>query len=208
MIQSIARALFNSYSYLEYRKLVTDLLREGKSTGDVQSEDLTHYSSLNETRMNRLEKTIKITDENSSKLKTLQNEFVWLVISEGWCGDAAQLLPIFDKMVQAADGKIEMRIVLRDENVDLMDHFLTNKGRAIPKLIVIDKESSGALAHWGPRPKGATELIANYKKEHGVLDETIKTELQLWYLHDKGNTTQAEIIDMMMDLDRDIIEND
>lgn len=208
MIQSIARALFNSYSYLEYRKLVTDLLREGKSTGDVQSEDLTHYSSLNETRMNRLEKTIKITDENSSKLKTLQNEFVWLVISEGWCGDAAQLLPIFDKMVQAADGKIEMRIVLRDENVDLMDHFLTNKGRAIPKLIVIDKESSGALAHWGPRPKGATELIANYKKEHGILDETIKTDLQLWYLHDKGNTTQAEIIDMMLDLDRDIIEND
>jgi hypothetical protein len=208
MIQSIAKALFNSYSYLEYRKLITDLLTQGKSTGNEQSEDLTHYSTLNETRMNRLEKTIKISEESTNQLKSLQNEFIWIVISEGWCGDAAQLLPIFDKMVQASDGKIEMRIVLRDDNLDLMDHFLTNKGRAIPKLIVIHKETSGALAHWGPRPKAAADLVANYKKEHGVLDETIKTDLQLWYLHDKGITTQAEIMDMMLDLDQEIVENE
>lgn len=208
MIQSIAKALFNSYSYLEYRKLITDLLTQGKSTGNEQSEDLTHYTSLNETRMNRLEKTIKISDESSNKLKALNNEFIWLVISEGWCGDAAQLLPIFDKMVQASDGKIEMRIVLRDDNLDLMDHFLTNKGRAIPKLIVVNKKTSVALAHWGPRPKEAADLVANYKKEHGILDETIKTELQLWYLHDKGMTTQAEIMDMMLDLDQENVENE
>lgn len=208
MIKSIARALFNSYSYLEYRKLVTDLLKEGKSTGEEQSEELTNYSSLNETRMNRLEKTMKISDENSNKLKALNNEFIWLVISEGWCGDAAQLLPIFEKMNQAADGKIDLRIVLRDDNLDLMDHFLTNKGRAIPKLIVINKNTSVALAHWGPRPKGAADLIANYRKEHKVFDETIKTDLQLWYLHDKGMTTQAEIMDMMLDLDLENVENE
>lgn len=208
MIKSIARALFNSYSYPEYRKLVTDLLKDGKSTGDQQSEELTNYSSLNETRMNRLEKTMKISDENINKLKSLNNEFIWLIISEGWCGDAAQLLPIFEKMNQAADGKIDLRIVLRDDNLDLMDHFLTNKGRAIPKLIVINKNTSVALAHWGPRPKGATDLIANYRKEHKVFDETIKTELQLWYLHDKGMTTQAEIMDMMLDLDQENIENE
>lgn len=208
MIKSIARALFNSYSYLEYRKLVTDLLKEGKSTGEEQSEELTNYSSLNETRMNRLDKTMKISDENSNKLKALNNEFIWLVISEGWCGDAAQLLPIFEKMNQVADGKIDLRIVLRDDNLDLMDHFLTNKGRAIPKLIVINKNTSVALAHWGPRPKGAADLIANYRKEHKVFDETIKTELQLWYLHDKGMTTQAEIMDMMLDLDQENVENE
>ncbi len=206
MIKSIAKALFNSYSYSEYRKLVTDLLREGKSTGEEQSEELTNYSSLNETRMNRLEKTMKIAEENDNKLKSLNNEFIWLVISEGWCGDAAQLLPIFNKMTEAADGKIDLLIVLRDDNLDLMDHFLTNKGRAIPKLIVIDKETSGALAHWGPRPKGAADLISDYKKEHGVFDEKIKTELQLWYLHDKGNTTQEEIIGMMLDLDKEIVD--
>ena len=202
---SIAKALFNSHSYSEYRKLVSDLLRIEKSTGDVQSKELTHYSSLNDTRMNRLEKTLVVPEEIAAKLKELNGEYIWLVISEGWCGDAAQLLPIFDKMVTESDGRIEMKIVLRDENEELMNLFLTNKAKSIPKLIVINKETSGALAHWGPRPKGAADLIANYKKEHGVLDEKAKTDLQLWYLHDKGLTTQLEIIDMMLDLDKDII---
>ena len=202
MKSTIAKALFNSHSYLEYRKLVSDLLRDEKSTGNEQSKELTHYSILNETRMNRLEKTLKIPTEVSIKLKELKGEYLWLVISEGWCGDAAQLLPIFDKMAVASEGNVELRIVLRDENEELMNLFLTNKAKAIPKLILINRETGSALAHWGPRPKGATDLIANYKKEHGAIDETAKADLQLWYLHDKGLSTQSEIIDMMIDLDQ------
>ena len=197
MQQSITNALSNSYSYTEYRKLVTDLLAEGKSTGDEQSEDLTNYSRLNETRMNRLEKTIKITDSTISKLQNLRKNYIWLVISEGWCGDAAQLLPIIYKMATASNDKIELKIVLRDENPDLMNLFLTNGGKAIPKLIIIDKEKLEVIADWGPRPKGAIELVTNYKKEFGVIDETIKTNLQLWYLHDKGISTQEEIMKIM-----------
>ena len=202
MDKTIGKALFNSHSYIEYRKIVTDLLRENKSTGNEQSDALTHYSSLNESRMNRLEKTMKILPEVASRLQALEQEYIWIVISEGWCGDAAQLLPIFDKMAEQSNGKIELRIVLRDENEELMNHFLTNKAKSIPKLIVINKATSGALAHWGPRPNGAVELIANYKKVHGVIDETLKADLQLWYLHDKGVATQSEVIDMMLDLDQ------
>ena len=202
MDKTIGKALFNSHSYIEYRKLVTDLLRENKSTGHEQSEALTHYSSLNEARMHRLDKTMKIMPEVVSRLQALEQEYIWIVISEGWCGDAAQLLPIFDKMAEQSAGKIDLRIVLRDDNEELMNHFLTNKAKSIPKLIVINKETSSALAHWGPRPNGAVELIANYKKEHGVIDETIKADLQLWYLHDKGLSTQSELIDMMLDLDQ------
>ncbi len=197
MQKSITNALSNSYSYTEYRKLVTDLLAEGKSTGSEQSEDLTNYSSLNETRMNRLEKTIKITDTTISKLQNLRENYIWLVISEGWCGDAAQLLPIIYKMATASNDKIELKIVFRDENPDLMNLFLTNGGKAIPKLIIIDKEKLEVVADWGPRPKGAIELVNNYKKEFGVIDETIKTNLQLWYLHDKGISTQEEIMKIM-----------
>lgn len=198
----VAKALFKSHSYAEYRKLVSDLLRDEKSTGNEQSPELTLYSGLNETRMNRLEKTMKIPEEISQKLKSLKNEYIWLVISEGWCGDAAQLLPVFNAMAMASDGKVELKIVLRDENEELMDLFLTNKAKAIPKLIVINRETGGVLAHWGPRPKGASELIDDYKKNHGAIDETAKTELQIWYLHDKGESTQNEIIDMMLDLDQ------
>jgi hypothetical protein len=204
MKKSIAQALFHSHSYPEYRKLVSDLLKEDKSTGNEQSPALTNYSMLNETRMNRLEKTLKIAAENIERLKDLKHDYIWLVISEGWSGDAAQLLPLFEKMVEESDGKLEMKIVLRDENEDLMNLFLTNKGKAIPKLIVIHKGTGDALAHWGPRPKGAADLISNYKKEHGAIDEQAKTDLQLWYLHDKGMSSQQEIMGMMLDLDKEL----
>ena len=195
----VAKALFNSHSYSEYRKLVSDLLLEGKSTGNEQSEDLIHYTTLNETRMNRLDKTIKITDENSRKLKSLDSEYIWLVISEGWCGDAAQLLPIINKMALQSDN-IDLRIVLRDENEELMNLFLTNKSKAIPILIVVDKKTGSVLGNWGPRPKGAADLIVDYKKQFGVVDETAKNNLQLWYLHDKGLSTQEELINLMQNL--------
>jgi hypothetical protein len=196
MKTTITKALLNSHPYLKYRKLVSNLLLENKSTGYAQSDYLTHYSSINETQMNLLDKTIIITDKNKEKLRSLKEEYIWLVIAEGWCGDAAQLLPILEKMTFESD-KIELRIVLRDENDDLMNLFLTNKSKSIPKLIVINKSTGNVLGKWGPRPKTANELIENYKKEFGVVDDTIKTNLKMWYLHDKGASVQNEIVDLM-----------
>lgn len=197
----IAKALFNSHSYFEYKKIISDLLLESKSTEPLQSEELTLYSSLNTTRMNRLDKTITISNENISVLKDLKKDYLWIVISEGWCGDAAQLLPIFDKMAVESNKNIEMKIVLRDENEALMNLFLTNKTKSIPKLIIIDKANGLFLDHWGPRPKAASDLIKEYKEKVGVVDENAKTELQLWYLHDKGTSTQNEITAIMKALD-------
>ncbi|WP_306349796.1 thioredoxin family protein [Flavobacterium sp. '19STA2R22 D10 B1'] len=195
----ITNSLAQSYSYKEYRSVVAALLVEGKSTGHQQSEDLTQYSLLNETRMNRLEKTMVITPENQQKLQALKGDYIWLVISEGWCGDAAQLLPIFHKMVEYSEA-IELKIVLRDDNELLMNQFLTNGGKSIPKLIIVERESLKVLADWGPRPQGATDLIKNYKAEFGVIDETAKINLQKWYLADKGISTQNELITLMQQL--------
>ena len=59
---------------------------------------------------------------------------IWLIITEGWCGDAAQCIPTIEKI--AAESKnIETHYVLRDENLDLIDEYLTNNARSIPKLI-------------------------------------------------------------------------
>lgn len=196
----IAKALFKSHTYAEYRKLVSDLLVNGQSTGSEQSESLTNYSKLNDARMNRLDKTIKLTDEVISKLENLDHRYIWLVISEGWCGDAAQILPVINKMALASNKKIDLRIVLRDENEELMNQYLTNGGKAIPKVIVICKEAGIVRADWGPRPKEASELMANYKKEFGVIDEKIKTDLQLWYLADKGISVQEELMQITEDI--------
>lgn len=197
----IAQALFNSHSYLEYRKLMADLLKDGNSTAVEQTQERTHYSELNESRMRRLDKTMNITDENRAKLKALTKRYIWLVLSESWCGDAAQILPILHKMELESKGKIEMKLVLRDENETLMNHFLTHKRKAIPKLIVIDKETGSVVGDWGPRPQGAVNLIEAYKAEFGSIDETVKANLQLWYLNDKGLSTQNEIIQLLQNLE-------
>lgn len=196
----IKESLSKSHVYSEYRAIISSLLKEGKSTGKEQSEALTHYSELNEVRMNRLEKTIKISEEHHQKIQTLKRNYIWLVISEGWCGDAAQIVPVINKMVELSE-KIELKIVFRDENEDLMNLFLTNGTKSIPKLIILDKNTLEVLGDFGPRPKGAIQLISDYKAEHGIVDETAKTELQLWYLHDKGLSTQNEIMEKMTTLE-------
>ena len=192
----IEKALLASYSYEEYKTLVTELIEKGKSTGHNQSEALLHYSQLNETRIRRLDKTIVVDEAITSALKELKEAYIWLVISEGWCGDAAQLLPIINKMAEVSNA-IDLKIVLRDDNQDLMDLFLTNGSQSIPKLIILNAKTNEVLADWGPRPEPARKLIADYKAEHGLVDESIKIDLQKWYLHDKGVTTQKEIMHLL-----------
>ena len=183
--------------YAEYRKQVSDLLAKGRSTGNEQTEDLLHYSKLNETRMNRLDKTIQVNDDVAKKLNSLKDEYVWLVLAEGWCGDVAQIAPILNKMASISS-KIELKLVFRDENEALMNMFLTNGSKSIPKVIIIEKESMMVKGSWGPRPEGATNLIKSYKAQYGVVDETAKAELQMWYLHDKGLSTMEELTNLML----------
>ena len=196
----VEKSLLNGISYVGYRNQIKDLLKEGKSTGKEQSEALTHYSELNEARMNRLEKTVKISTEIIQKLNQLNSDYVWLVISEGWCGDAAQVLPVINKMAEVSN-KINLKIVFRDENEDLMNLFLSNGTKSIPKVIILDKNTLEVLSDFGPRPIGAKQLILDYKAKHGIVDETAKTNLQLWYLHDKGLSIQKEILDLMLAFD-------
>ena len=188
----IQSALQNSHSYTEYRTLVSKLISEGKSTGKEQSADLLHYSELNEVRMKRLEKTLKLDLEVEKALQNLKSKQTWLVISEGWCGDAAQILPIIKLMADASEN-IGLKIVLRDENDALMNQFLTNGAKSIPKLLLFD-EAFHLINHWGPRPEGAKNLIIEYKANHGIVDEAAKTALQKWYLDDKGISTMKEIV--------------
>jgi hypothetical protein len=100
--------------------------------------------------------------------------------------------------MEEVSDKIEMKIVFRDENEELMSLFLTNGAKSIPKLIILDKNTLNVEANWGPRPQGAIELIQNYKEKFGAIDETAKAELQLWYLHDKGFSTQNEVTETLL----------
>ncbi len=189
----LSQSLENSFSYSEYRQLIQDLLAEGKSTGNTQSEALLQYSQLNETRMNRLEKTISVPAELKLAFENTPKKVTLLTLAEGWCGDAAQIVPVLHKIAETSE-KIDLKMVLRDRNLELMELFLTNGSQSIPKVIILDTETQEVLNAWGPRPEPARKLIADYKDEHGVVDEPIKIELQKWYLKDKGLTTMKEIL--------------
>ena len=191
----IKKSLQKTYNYQAYKDLVKNLLLEGKSTGPNQSEDLTNYSLLNDKRMKRLDKTIKILDDTKQFLKTIKTPQTWLVLTEGWCGDAAQNLPVIHKMAEV-NSNINLQLVLRDENLELMDLFLTNGGRSIPKLIALD-EDLNILFTWGPRPKTATNMVLDYKTKYGSLDAQFKQDLQVWYNKDKGESIQNDFKELI-----------
>lgn len=194
MKKLIEKALAQGKNYTEYRTHITDLLTEGKVTGNTQSEALVGYSDLNTTRMKRLDKTIKSMDGFETATEKIKENHTLLVLSEGWCGDAAQALPVLNKMSEA-NNHLSLKIVSRDENLELMDLFLTNGGQAIPKVLIIKNSDLKVIGDWGPRPSDAQKMIMDYKKEKGLIDEQIKIDLQKWYLKDKGVSTQKEILE-------------
>lgn len=192
MKNTITKSLENSYTYSEYRTLVETLLKEGKSTSKDDSQMMVDYSKLNHSRMKRLDKTTKLPQEIIEKVEAIKTPINWVVLSEGWCGDAAQNLPIINKIADLNDN-INLRIVLRDEHPELMDKFLTNGGRAIPKLIHIEDDFS-KIESWGPRPNVATKMVADYKAEHGSITPEFKKDLQVWYNKDKGLSTVEDMM--------------
>lgn len=192
----IDESLQKAISYPEYRTLVQDLVAEGKSTGETQTEALSNYSMLNDKRMKRLDKTTKLTEEAIAKIEAYNGNVTWLVLTESWCGDAAQTMPVINKVADLNDN-ITLKVVLRDENEALMNEFLTNGGKAIPKLIAIDNTSGNVIGDWGPRPSEATQMVNDYKAEHGKLTPEFKQDLQVWYNKNKGQNTVEDLLKLV-----------
>ncbi|WP_129714267.1 thioredoxin family protein [Pedobacter sp. SYP-B3415] len=176
-------------TYPEYRQLIDRLLAEGKTTGPDHSEGMVLYSRMNVQRMNRLDKTVTVSEELQEATSALPAGTRLLVISEGWCGDAAQIVPVIEQAARL--GHVPLKLVLRDQHLELIDAHLTNGGRAIPVLLVIDAEGR-LLGSWGPRPQVLQELMAGWKKE--TTDFMVVAEqVHGWYAKDKTRTTQQEL---------------
>lgn len=184
-------------TYAAYRQLVRKAIANGGTTGPVQNEALAGYTKLNDHRMDRVEKTVDLPDAVRQTLRHMQQPMDWLVLTEGWCGDAAATVPLLECLADASP-VIRMRLLLRDDHTDLMDQFLTAGGRSIPKLIAFQPDSGEVLFQWGPRPEPAQELVHAWKAEESPspYGEFVQT-LQLWYARDKGRTTIREIMDLL-----------
>jgi hypothetical protein len=183
--------LDRSMTFSEYDSLIERLLAEGKTTGTNQSEAMVGYGRLNHQRMGRLAKTLVLNDEVRAVVAANTRRQIWLILTEGWCGDAAQNIPAIEKVAATSD-LIETRYILRDENLELMDQYLTEGSRSIPKLIALGVETLDVIFTWGPRPTEAQDLFKR-RRDEGFTHSIITEELQRWYNADHGHSVQREL---------------
>jgi hypothetical protein len=186
------------YSYDGYKTFVEGLLLTGKVTGHNQSESLLEYTKLNLHRMYRWDKTFEPNEALARKISSIQKPLNWIAITEGWCGDAAQQLPVIEKLARL-NPLITTHYILRDDNPELMNLFLTNGARSIPVWICTD-ENYHFLWRWGSRPKAAENMLAELKAA-SVADSEKKQKLHAWYAANKHVAMQQEIANLLTEFD-------
>ena len=187
--------LSKSTSFEEYYQLSERLAKEGKTTGENQTEELINYSKLNFSRMKRILKTTPVSPLISDTVECLSDKLTWVVLTESWCGDAAQNLPVFAKIAEK-NPAINLRILLRDNHLDVMNSYLTNGAMSIPKLICLD-ENLKELGTWGPRPQFLQDWLYENKANPKMEMSELKEQFQIWYTKDKGQTLQKEMVELM-----------
>lgn len=178
-------------NYTEYRLMIDELLEQNKTTGTNHSEAMVQYTKMNVQRMKRIDKQLELSDGLVEQLNQVKQNWIWLVLTEAWCGDAAQNIPAIAKMADQSEN-IELKLILRDQHLDIMDEYLTNGGRSIPKLICLDAESLEELGTWGPRPAEAQEQAMQWKDAPEMSKKEWAEMLHKWYARDKTETQQKE----------------
>ena len=136
---------------------------------------------------------VSIPLEMSARVEALGGRWHLLVLSEDWCGDAVNIVPIVAKLTESVSN-MDLRILARDENLDIMDTHLTGKSRSIPIVILLNKKYE-ECGWWGPRPKALQKWVV----EKGMMlpkDERYK-EIRTFYARDRGLTTMEEIVSML-----------
>lgn len=198
----------DSMDYAAYWQLIQTLFEEGKTTGPIQNEAMLEYTRLNIARMRRLDKTTKLKEPTLKSLSKIDRPLIWLTLTEAWCGDAAQVIPVLSKMA-GANPNIQLKLILRDEHLNVMDAFLTNGGRSIPKIIIVDAEEYKVLESWGPRPTEAQQLVMDARLKAELIEDKIerkafwnevKKNTQLWYAKDKTIAVQSEMMEMTLQI--------
>jgi selenoprotein W-related protein len=127
----------------------------------------------NRERLEANEAAVQLDPEDVAFFANLPKPLNVLVLAEDWCGDVINNLPVIGKLAEATD-KLDLRILLRDQHLDIMDQYL-HKGefRSIPAVIILD-ENFQALGHWNERPDAVTELQAQMRRDLFTNDPLLK----------------------------------
>jgi hypothetical protein len=187
-------AFSKGLDYPSYRSLIKSLLAENQTTGTNHSEAMIAYTKMNDQRMNRWDKKISI-DPNLANIINSLPKMKWLVITEAWCGDAAQNIPFIAKLA-SENQNIDLRFIMRDEHSEIMDQYLTNGARSIPILVIMD-ENFNDLATWGPRPEPVQKMVMEAKEKPNLDQPKFIESIHKWYAVDKNQTITQEFTQLI-----------
>jgi hypothetical protein len=188
----------NTLSYNEYRDKVLQLAAQGQTSGE-QTQEHIQATLINAQRMKRIDHQCELKPQLAEMASLVSEKHTWYVITEAWCGDSAQNTPVLAKITSASPN-LEMRLLFRDENPEIMNQYLSNGKRAIPKLICVNDASKKVIGTWGPRPALIQDRVTEYKLLHptGSKDE-FNQNLHLWYARDKTQSLQEEFLSLFSD---------
>ena len=187
----LEHSIANSISYQDY-KIQHNLRIQREQNRKEQDISMLEYLKLNKTRMKRLDNQFELKSFDRKTIKKVADRYTWLVIAEPWCGDAAHVLPIINKMTSNCS-QVDFKIALRDQNPKLMDLFLTRGKKSIPKLIALNSNLD-VLFTWGPRPAAAQKIVENEVRIHRKMTREGQIELQKWYNENEGAEIEKEIL--------------
>lgn len=178
----------NFQEYLSYFEAV---LSNPEKYPAYMDPEYFNYTKLNWSRTNRWLKRFELNEDLKEKIVALDEPQKWILITEPWCGDAAHSVPQIVQ-IAALNPLLELEIQLRDEEPFLIDQYLTNGGKSIPKLIIRNVDGDDVFV-WGPRPDALQQLFLELKDE-GKTFADIKEVIQKWYNEDKGVALQKELM--------------
>lgn len=147
----------------------------------------------NSVLWNALYKRATVPDPLIERAQLVRHPWHLLVLSEDWCGDSVNTLPVVAKLTEAVP-MIDMRIIGRDANPDLIDEHLSGVARAIPVIMVLDSDYV-ERDWWGPRPRPLQDWVTAYGLAL-TKDERYR-EVRTWYARDRGQTALNELLDII-----------
>jgi thioredoxin-like negative regulator of GroEL len=176
-------------SYIEYFRSIENFVSNQTTSGQDVTPERIEITKLNLHRMKRLNDA---KFENNSI--SLSSPIAAVIITEAWCGDSAQNIPWIEHFFRSCTPKITSYYVYRDDNPELMNQFLTNGSRSIPKCIFFNEQNGQVLGTWGPRPEEIKNWLAKLRSENPDMPKhDWEIELHKYYTKNNGAAITSDL---------------
>ena len=184
----------------EFVALTHKIINSEQKQAPYDNLDYINFTQVNLRRYEGFSKKVELTEELVKEITKGKENWKFVLLNEPWCSDGSFSQPVFKKIAEASKGAIELKILLRDENPEIMDRFLTNGGKSIPKLVILN-QANEVMGTWGPRPNELQGQVLEIAKDTtATLEDKIKLTNR-WYNKDKGKALHAELVQVFRNIE-------